>query len=53
MVKERSDRNITPSLHLKLQRRITYEWHESEVDVGGDWGAGHVSDGDVIILEIF
>ena len=49
---KRSDRNITPLLHLKLQRRITYEWCESEVNVGGDWGAGHVGDGDVVILEI-
>ena len=53
MVRERSDCNITPLLHPKLWRRIMYEWRESEVDVEGDWGAGHVSDGNVIVFEIF
>ena len=33
-IEKRGDCNITPRLHLKLQRRITYEGCESEVDVG-------------------
>ena len=49
---KRSDCNITPLLHPKLQRRITYERCESEVNIGGNWGAGHVSNGDAIVLKV-
>ena len=52
-MKKRGDCNITPCLHPKLQRRITYERHESEVDVGRNWGTSHVGNGDVIILKFF
>ena len=51
--RKRSDCNITPHLHLKLQRRITYERCESEVDVRRDGRASHVGDGDVIIIKVF
>ena len=30
-----------------------YERCKSEVDVGGNWRASYVRDGDVVILEIF
>ena len=30
-----------------------YERHKSEVNVGGNWGAGHVRNGDVIVFEVF
>ena len=50
---KRSNRNITPRLHPKLWRRITYERRESEVDVRGDGRAGHVSDGDVVVIKVF
>ena len=50
---ERSDRNITPFLHLKLRRRITYEWRESEIDIRRAGGTSHISDGNVIILKVF
>ena len=33
---KRDNHNITPFLYPKLRRRITYEWCESEVNVGGD-----------------
>ena len=50
-LKKRDDCNITPLLHPKLQRRITYEWC-SEVDIGRDQGASHVADGNVILFEV-
>ena len=50
--RKRSNHNITPFLHPKLQRRIMYEGCESEVDVGRDWKASHVGDGNIVILEI-
>ena len=50
---ERSNRNITPRLHLKLWRRIMYERCESEVNVRRDGGASHVGDGDVVIIKVF
>ena len=50
VVRKRSDRNITPLLHPKLRRRITYERRESEVDVRRDGGASHVGDGDIGVL---
>ena len=52
-MKKRSDRNIAPRLHLKLQRRITYEQRESEVNVRRDGGASHVGDGDIIVIKVF
>ena len=52
-LKKRDDRSITPRLHPKLWRRITYEQCESEVDVRGDRGTGHVADGNVVIFEVF
>ena len=45
--------NITLLLPPKLWRRIMYKRRESEVDIGGDWGAGHVCNNNVIILEVF
>ena len=45
--------NITPLLHLKHQRRITYERCKLEVDIGRDWGASHVCDSDIVIFEVF
>ena len=53
MLKKTDDHNITPRLHPKLWRRITYERRESEVDVRGDWGTGHVANGNVIVFEVF
>ena len=50
---KRSNRNITPRLHPKLRRRITYERRESEVNVRRDGGASHVSDGDVVVIKVF
>ena len=50
---KRSDHNINPLLYPKLWRRIMYERCESEVDIGGNRGASHVSDGDVVILKVF
>ena len=50
---KRSDHNITPHLHLKLRRRITYEWCESEVNVRRDGGTCHVGNGDVIVFKVF
>ena len=49
---KRSDCNITPFSHLKLRRRITYEQHKSEINVGGDWGTSHVCDGDIVIFQV-
>ena len=51
--KKRVSRNITPLLHPKLRRRMMYKRYESEVSKGGDWGAGHVGDGDIVILKVF
>ena len=53
MLKKRDDCNITPRLHPKLWRRITYEQCESEVDVRGDRGTGNVADGNVVVFEVF
>ena len=50
---KRSNHNITPLLYLKLWRRITYERWESEVDIGGNRGAGHVGDGNIVIFKVF
>ena len=52
MLKERNNHNITPHLHLKLWRRITYEGCESEVNVGGNQGASHVGNGNIIIVKV-
>ena len=49
---KRSDRNITPRLHPKLRRRITYERRESEVDVRRDRGTHHVGNGNVVIIKV-
>ena len=51
-VERKEDHNITPFLHPKLQRRITYGWCKSEVDIERDWGAGHVSDGDIVVFKV-
>ena len=50
---KRSNCNITPLLHLKLRRGITYERCKSEVSERRDRGAGHVGDGNIVILEVF
>ena len=52
MLKKGNNHNITSCLHPKLWRRITYEGCKLEVDVGGNWGASHVGDGDVVIVEV-
>ena len=49
---KRSDCNITPCLHLKLQRRITHKGCELEVDIRGNWQTGHVRDSDVVVLKV-
>ena len=30
-----------------------YEWHKSKINIGGDPGAGHVRDGNIIVFEVF
>ena len=53
VTRKRSDRNITPHLHPKLRRRISYERRESEVNVRRDGEACHVGDGDIVVIEVF